>query len=523
MLAQSEPGPILFCEGADMDKTVTVRDALRMLDLGSSVAEFDDSLEKYFVENEAFNALVNNKADVIAGDKGTGKTAVYRILRKRYAAMKELNGVEVIEGFNPAGNPIFQRLVQQAPLSEGQYASVWKAYVLSLVGNWLIEIVGADHSKKAAALSDLLESTGLRSKDDKAETVFGKIVNAVQRAFAKPSAAEVELTFSESGIPIVKPRVEFGDKDDAEVGPKEVSHEAALKLLNDCLTELDLSVWIALDRLDEAFQGFPDIEVPALRALLRTYLDLLAFDRIRLKLFVRRDLFRKIVGAGFVNLTHINARKTEIVWEERDLLNLLARRIRDNKQFVTLFDLHSASDDEIFYRIFPDKVDQAERKPTTFNWMMSRIRDGNDVKPPRNLIDLANYAREKQIQIEGRDPKELNLKLPLIHADAIRGAHEKLSEQRVTDTLFAEAGQDIGTLISKFRRAKAEHSLATLEATLALHGSDLAPAIRQLVEIGFLEEQKSSWKVPMLYRDGLEITQGKAFSSDTADGDGDGE
>ena len=29
----------------------SVKDVLRSLDLGSSVAEFDDSLEKYFVEN----------------------------------------------------------------------------------------------------------------------------------------------------------------------------------------------------------------------------------------------------------------------------------------------------------------------------------------------------------------------------------------------------------------------------------------------------------------------------------------
>ena len=48
----------------------SVKDVLRSLDLGSSVAEFDDSLEKYFVENEAFHALVNGKADVIAIDDG---------------------------------------------------------------------------------------------------------------------------------------------------------------------------------------------------------------------------------------------------------------------------------------------------------------------------------------------------------------------------------------------------------------------------------------------------------------------
>lgn len=120
-----------------------------------------------------------------------------------------------------------------------------------------------------------------------------------------------------------------------------------------------------MDRLDEAFQGFPKIEVPALRALFRTYLDMMDFPRIRLKLFVRRDLFRKIIGGGFVNLTHINARKKEIVWDEGDLMNLLARRIRDNTQFINVIGAQDLNDNELFYRIFPEKVDQAERKPTS--------------------------------------------------------------------------------------------------------------------------------------------------------------
>lgn len=69
-----------------------------------------------------------------------------------------------------------------------------------------------------------------------------------------------------------------------------------------------LEVWFVLDRLDEAFAGFPEIEVPALRALLRTFLDLNEFKNIRLKLFVRNDLFRRITGSSFVNLTHVNAK-----------------------------------------------------------------------------------------------------------------------------------------------------------------------------------------------------------------------
>jgi hypothetical protein len=108
-----------------------MRDLLRRLDLGKSVAEFDDALERYFVETEPFRALVGNRADVIAGDKGTGKTAMFRILAKRYPQTPELSKVEVITGFNPSGNPVFQRLAQQPLLTEGQYITALACWQLA--------------------------------------------------------------------------------------------------------------------------------------------------------------------------------------------------------------------------------------------------------------------------------------------------------------------------------------------------------------------------------------------------------
>lgn len=489
-----------------------LRDVLRSLDLGSGVAEFDRSLEKYFVENEAFDALIRDSADIIAGDKGTGKTAVYRILQKRFGTLPALKNVDVLAAFNVTGNPIFQKLVKQQALTEGQYVSVWKAYVLSLVGNWILEIAGDDFSDRFRQLNQLLLDTGLRSKDDQPETIFSKLINSIQKVLV-PKAAEVQFTLSETGVPIVTPRVEFRGEQ-GEDPPAEVPHEKALKLLNDCLDQIGTTVWLALDRLDEAFQGFPEVEVPALRALLRTYLDLLAFPRVRLKLFVRRDLFRKIIGGGFVNLTHINARKKEIVWSEADLQNLLARRIRDNTAFLRTIGGAGASDEELFYRLFPGKVDPAERKPTTWKWIMSRIRDGNDVRPPRNLIDLVNLAGEEQLRADSRDPKIYKSADPLISAESLRSAHSRLSAQRVEDTLLAESATDIARLIERFRKSKSEHNLETLGTTLDLHGEELEGAIRQLKEVGFLEELRASWKVPMLYRDGLEVRQGKAFAPD---------
>lgn len=152
---------------------------------------------------------------------------------------------------------------------------------------------------------------------------------------------------------------------------------------------------------------------------------------------------------------------------------------------------------------------------------MARIRDGNDVRPPRNLIDLTKMARDEQLKIEGRTPRNFSVDGPAITSEAIRKSLEKLSAQRVEDTLLAEAGAETASLIQRFRRAKAEQNLESLASVLSLEGEALYHGIRQLVQVGFLEESKTSWKVPMLYRDGLEITQGKAFQSEPGEPDED--
>jgi hypothetical protein len=489
---------------------VLVKDILQHLDLGSSVAEHDEALEAYFVETGTFRALVEDRRDTIAGDKGTGKTAIYRILQKRYPSL--LKDVEVLAGFNPVGAPVFQRLTEGEPFEEGQYVTIWKAYVLSLVGNWVLTVNEGGFSHKMKELDRLLKRTGLSSADDSANTVFSQIVNLARR-LTNPKSAEIQATITPEGLAVIAPRIELGDDPDEQL----VRHDEALRLLNDVLDEVGFSVWVVLDRLDEAFQGFPQSEVPALRALLRTYLDLSEFDRLTLKLFVRKDLFRRIIEGGFVNLTHINARKAEIVWDEEDLFALLCRRLRENTEFVHALGLPSTvSDDELFYALFPRQVDLGSRRPTTWNWILARIGDGNGIRPPRNLIDLVGKAQEAQQRREQRaartfDPDDNEG--GLIQSDAIKRGLEALSKERVEDTLLAEAGEH-AALIENFRDGRAEHNDESLAVALSVPRDSVRPTIKPLLEIGFLEQTGETFKVPMLYRGGLSITQGKAFDPD---------
>jgi hypothetical protein len=429
----------------------------------------------------------------------------------------ELAKVEVLAAFNPAGAPVFQRLLETDELSEDQYIGVWKAYFLSLGGNYLLSLYEGEFDPDMMELDDLLHRVGLRTADDTAQTTFSQVVNRIKRLF-RLSSIEQTTTFSQEGMPVLTHKAEFreGDADEEQQVAELVRHDDALRLLNDALSGNDVTLWLVVDRLDEAFQGRPSVERPALRALLRTYLDMLEFSNIKLKLFVRRDLFARIVEGGFVNLTHVNARRIDITWDEEDLFDLLFRRVRESERFVDALAAPVEDAQTVFRLLFPEQVDPGDRKPSTWTWMMGRIRDGNEGKPPRNLIDLVLKAQESQLRREEREPRTYAPGTPLITSDALKRGLEALSAERVQDTLLAEAG-DYAGLVERFRGGKAEHNAESLQRLL---GEDYESQLKLLRTLGFLEATGNNYKVPMLYRGGLNITQGKAFGAGAA-GDSD--
>ena len=486
---------------------IDVLSSLNAMQIGKSVAEQDDELAQYFIETEAFKALVAGTVDVIAGDKGTGKSAIYRMLQQNYRRYPELEKIEVVSAFNPTGNPIFQRLTTGMVHSEGAYRTVWKAYFLSLVGNWLVDIFGEHYNAELNQLNNVLIALDLKSKSLDPRGIFGKIANFFSN-LGNVKKATVEFSVTEAGMPIVIPGIEFYGID---TDGGSIYCDDFLRVLENALGSCDVVVWLALDRLDEAFVGFPDVETPALRALLRTYLDLTGFKNLRLKLFLRRDLFRRVTSGGFVNLSHINAMRIDIEWQDEDLIAMLEKRLSYSQNFLRSIGVENAESGYLFSRMFPSQIDLGSRKPSAQNWIMSRIKDGKGIKPPRNLLDLAIKSRENQLRREQRDSRgQIDENYPIIEAESVKLALKQLSQIRVDDTLLAEAGP-LALEIEKFKDSKSEHNNNTLADVLGMQLKDSKSVVKLLVEMGFLEELSGTYKIPMLFRDGLNITQGKAF------------
>jgi hypothetical protein len=201
------------------DDPQPVKKVLQALDLGASVAEHDQLLQQHFVETSVFRKVVEGRVDIVAGDKGTGKTAIFRILKERYAHYSELNDVEVVAAFNPVGNPIFQRLLETETLNEDEYIAVWKVYFISLAGNWILNFFDEHATEDMNQLDRLLRGADLRSVDETPQTIFAKVIARLKKLLPKIKGLEGSATSSPEGIPILTGKLLFDsgedDSDDA--------------------------------------------------------------------------------------------------------------------------------------------------------------------------------------------------------------------------------------------------------------------------------------------------------------------
>ncbi len=110
--------------------------------------------------------------------------------------------------------------------------------------------------------------------------------------FFQPKSVETTLAVDpNTGIHKVTGKITLGEPSQSQSAAGFMSLDNLLRRADDAMTEMDITVWIVLDRLDVAFARNETLETNALRALFAAYLDMKALKRIALKVFLRSDIW----------------------------------------------------------------------------------------------------------------------------------------------------------------------------------------------------------------------------------------
>ena len=106
------------------------------LKIGNSVAEHDFLLESARVETPIFSDVLNDKYDIVIGRKGSGKTAMFKIINMLSDHLLLNENIVILSGVNSAGESIFNEFKKDFSIfSEHDFETFWKFYFISLIKN----------------------------------------------------------------------------------------------------------------------------------------------------------------------------------------------------------------------------------------------------------------------------------------------------------------------------------------------------------------------------------------------------
>lgn len=485
---------------------------LEKISFGERVAEQEsEKLSNYFIKTQQWDSLYNGDIDIVFGAKGSDKSALYTLLLKREAEFKDKN-VILLSAEKPTGKTVFSDVSNEPPTAEREFVTLWKVYFLQITSDWLR--TNGHNKGDAKKVIDKLIEAGLIEQTN----TLKRLVNSAM-LFAKRL---INLESIEGGATPeggITGKITFKTPNESQKKSGYNSVDELFEIVNSYLNVEGLKFWILCDRLDVAFDQSLELEKNALRALFKVYLDMEEYESLCLKVFLRNDIWSRITKEGFREASHVT-RTTNIEWSASNLLNLIVVRSLENEEIINSLkidaDLIKADfekQQDYYYTIFPKQVDVGEKQSDTFDWIISRVRDGLGYVAPRELIHFYNQIilqerRDQDISSDKAEPPNI------VSRQAIKKSVYEISKTKLEQTVFAEY-PELREPIMALENQKAEQSIDSAMAIWDVDNDEAKALAIRLSEIGFFDQKiyknDSLLKIPFLYRPYLNIIQGKAF------------
>ncbi|MDI6767425.1 MAG: hypothetical protein QME52_11430 [Bacteroidota bacterium] len=499
---------------------------LSRLNFGRVDGETDNRFEQCFIGTEMLRQVLLPQHSLVVGNKGSGKSAISRLLvedlnKVRPLLPKQYEEIFCIPAYGLQSEEYIPsvELRELNPTTVDEFRYFWLLYLglkvaSTLINDEKVQSLIAKTKKKEireahSTLRHLLIDVGLINQ----KGFIDKIAHKIQRL--KRSKLQKASTLGND-----KYLADFKQRTG-------VSIIAMLEAIDTILRETNCLAWIMLDKLDLLYVD----DIQKMRASITGLVQLLVqygnqFKNIQFKIFLRNDIYRQL---HIVNKSHLISYTTEMKWRGPLLLKLLvSRAVVDPAvskycqeilgEEVDVTNVIIGSDDyveRVFYTIFEPTVNsKREIEPSatsTHQWILKRLIDGMGNSFPRELIHLGNKAVEQQREIDRIEGK--NTSNRLISTRALKEAFQLISQYRCDTYLYSEFPH----LSKHFDVFRGSDSAVFHREELYMLFEPLNPkgdeAIRAVFDVGLLMplgsnvDSSRKFKVPLLYRDGLGITE----------------
>jgi hypothetical protein len=324
--------------------------------LGPPAAERDDELRRYFFESEIFGAVSRGEASILIGSRGSGKSAIFRMVGEREKA----KGTAVIQ-INPEEysyeflGKTLKAEVQGVWAKQSSYAASWKhvLYILAMK-----EAIRRTSSTKTASYKAVRGFLAANFRGEQ-ENILDRLVSYMKR-FEGIKIGSLEIKSNAKALQDLYSLEEL---------------KGQLEYLKDIL--VSQKVYIFVDELDRGWDASED----AKQFVAGLFQAAIQVNRLtpNLKVFIslRRELYDAIPEI-YDDAQKVRDLVREVRWDEDTLKQMIAKRIIRVAGLPT-----DSTPDDAWESQFAQTL--AYRKTNSFNYIVDRTS-----YRPREIIQFCN-------------------------------------------------------------------------------------------------------------------------------------
>jgi GTPase SAR1 family protein len=457
----------------------------RLVDLafGSEEAERDELLDESFVPRPSLTRILEERRSIIVGDRGSGKSAIFRRLAAGDVERAERRPVTVCPVADSA--ELLHRMVGvDGGLDAEALRAAWLVIVASVVAT---EVPPPAPKRIRRSAANFRAALGVAAEH---RSLGRRLLTAAAQPFA---GTTVKFAVGPVNLEVQLP----AGSAKTTRGPVDV--EAFLREADDYFSAVPRRVVVMFDRIDEMFKYDRVKQEALVQALMQAEGRVSIFQSIGLIVFIRTDLFELY---DIQEKTKLVSRTLTLEWSEEEWLQLLINRVFVNRSVEQLANSFGSAKGPVELRaaleaLFPSQV---EGQPID-RWLIDSVRNGNGDISPRLAVVFLHLARDLSPNAEA----EVST-LPLFSTDAVRGAMTKLS-----DLSYSEVINDFKVARSFVQNCRvgklASFVSSEVEELFDLAEGTISEQVGLLERLGFLERvvrvddsgTTSLFRIPRLY------------------------
>lgn len=370
---------------------MTQIEKIRKLNFGAPAAERDihQGLKGYFFESESYRRLQEGSKSVILGNRGSGKSAIFKMLAEERKSKGHI-------------------IIELAP-EDYSYEILNQALVREKEGSWV------KHGAYAAAWKFLIFVTTMKKIGDTDSAWLKrscpKIFNYLRDNYANVNVSKLDTLISYlkriEGVKI--------GQYEAALKTKELQKLYKLEEINEMLVELKTAcdkhpVSIFVDELDQGWDSSEDAKA-FVAGLFQAALSVNQLtSSLKIYISLRKELYDNI-PALYEDSQKVWDLFEVIEWDEENLLKMITKRIEHS-----LPDLKERKEIDKWSDVFSETLEYRQTK--SFNYVVDR-----SLYRPREIIQFCTEIREKALTSQS---------FPFDYA-TVSQAEYKYSESRTKD------------------------------------------------------------------------------------------